>query len=122
MKRTVSNTPLQALVLLNDPTYIEGARVFGERIIKEGGSSTSDRLGWAFRRALSRKPTAEELPILMGLYKKHLNEFTADRESAQQLISTGQWPIPDDLDASELAAWTSVARVVLNLHETITRF
>ena len=122
VKRTVSNTPLQALVLLNDPTYIEGARVFGERIIKEGGSSTSDRLGWAFRRALSRKPTAEELSILMGLYKKHLNEFTADRESAQQLLSTGQWPIPDDLDASELAAWTSVARVVLNLHETITRF
>ncbi len=122
VKRTVSNTPLQALVLLNDPTYIEGARVFGERIIKEGGSSTSDRLGWAFRRALSRKPTADELPILTGLYKKHLEEFTEDPESIQQLISTGQRPIPDDLDAPELAAWTSVARVILNLHETITRF
>ena len=122
VKRTVSNTPLQALVLLNDPTYIEGARVFGERILKEGGSSTSDRMGWAFRRALSRKPTAGELPILVGLYEKHLDEFTRDSESVQQLISTGQWPIPNDLDAAELAAWTSVARVILNLHETITRF
>ncbi len=122
VKRTVSNTPLQALVLLNDPTYIEGARVLGERILREGGSSTSHRLTWAFRRALSRQPTSEELPVLTGLYEKHLDEFTADRESARQLISTGQWPIADDLDAVELAAWTSVARVILNLHETITRF
>ena len=90
--------------------------------MKEGGASTSDRLGWAYRRALSRKPTADELPILMGLYKKHLEEFTENKEAGQQLISTGQWPIPDDLAAPELAAWTSVARVILNLHETITRF
>ena len=81
----------------------------------------TDWAGLSEERFLASQPQ-EELPILMGLYKKHLNEFTADRESAQQLISTGQWPIPDDLDASELAAWTSVARVVLNLHETITRF
>ena len=120
--RPRSNVPQQALALLNDPTYVEAARVFAERIVREGGSGTNDRLAWAFRRALSRTPTAEEAALLSGLLDKHGEKYASDPEAAKKLIATGARAVPTDLDAAELAAWTSVARVILNLHETITRY
>ncbi|MBI4556770.1 MAG: DUF1553 domain-containing protein [Candidatus Hydrogenedentes bacterium] len=120
-ERVVSNTPLQALALLNDPTYVETARVFAEHIIGEGGASTEERLNWAYRRALSRKPSADEIALLTELCNKHRTEFTNDKESAQKLIAVGQCPPPQDIDPIELAGWTSVARAILNMHETITK-
>jgi hypothetical protein len=120
-QRNRSNTPLQALVLLNDPIYVEAARVLAERIVRAGGGSLDQRLRWAMRQALSREATDAELELLAGLHARHLAEYQADVEAARQLISTGQWPVPQDLDPAELAAWTSVARVILNLHETYTR-
>jgi hypothetical protein len=120
-ERPRSSTPLQALVLLNDPTYVEAARVFAEHIIKQGGKATGDRLAWAYRRVVSRGIRPEEAKLLSDLYEKHRTEYAAERQAAQKLISTGERPVPTDIDSTELAAWTSVARVILNLHETITR-
>ncbi len=121
VERPRSSTPLQALVLLNDPTYVEAARVFAERIIKEGGATLPERLNWAYRHAVSRKVKPDEVRLLSELHAKHRAEFVKDPQAARKLVSTGERPAPADLDAAELAAWTSVARVILNLHETITR-
>jgi hypothetical protein len=119
--RPRSNTPLQALVLLNDPNYVESARAFAERIIREGGSDVDGRVNHAFRLALSRKARAAELKLITDLYRKQLSEFRADPASANESLSVGERPVPKDIDTAELAAWTSVARVILNLYETITR-
>jgi hypothetical protein len=120
-ERARSNIPQQALVLLNDPTYVEAARVFAERIIKEGGTSVDERLTWAFTCALSRNPRPEEMHILAELFAKHAREYSQDVASAQQLLTSGDHPASKNLNTSQLAAWTSVARAILNLHEAITR-
>jgi len=120
-ERARSNTPQQALTLMNDPTYVEAARVFAEHIAREGGATTNDRIHWAFVRTLSREPSAKEISILQSLFEKHQKEFAADKASAQKLIASGEAPVARDLDAAELAAWTSVSRALLNLQETITR-
>jgi hypothetical protein len=120
-ERPRSSTPLQALVLLNDPTYVEAARAFAERVIKEGGTSVSARFNYAYQLALSRDISAEEDKVLAALYEKHLDEYRGDKAAAQRLLGTGERPMPKEMDAAELAAWTSVARTILNLHETITR-
>ncbi len=121
VERPRSSTPLQALVLLNDPNFVEAARAFAERILQHGGSSDSERLNWAYRQALSRAPRSEEAKVLMELLAKHRHEFTKDIESAKKLLGVGDWPVPKEMSATELAAWTSLTRVILNLHETITR-
>lgn len=120
-ERARSNIPQQALVLLNDPTFVEAARVFAARIMKEGGDRTDDRIRWAWQQALLRKPDTRELATLRELVKKHAAEYGADPEAAAALLKVGLKPLPADVDAGELATWTSVARVILNLHETVTR-
>lgn len=119
--RPRSNTPLQSLVLLNDPIYVEAARVLAERTLREGGEGFADRLAFAYRRTLSREPRPEEVEVLGELLEKHLATYRADTASAEKLISVGEAPRGGDLDPAELAAWTSIARTLLNLHETITR-
>jgi hypothetical protein len=119
--RPRSNTPQQALALLNDPTYVEAARVFAARIVKEGGANDEARLTWAFRRAVSRSPKPEELAILNKLLAKHREEFRTNAAAAEQLPRTGLAPAPETIAKPELAAWTSIARTILNLHETVTR-
>jgi hypothetical protein len=120
-ERPRSSTPLQALVLLNDPTYVEAARAFAERVIKEGGTSVGDRLNYAYRLALARDIQEAEKKVLTALYEKHLNEYRQDKTAAEKLLHIGQRPMPKEMDSGELAAWTSVARTILNLHEAITR-
>jgi hypothetical protein len=120
--RPRSNTPLQALVLLNDPTYVEAARVFAQRIIAEGGPTTGERLGFAMRRALGRVPDPREAAILSDLVERHRAQFAAAPDAAGELLHVGEAPPPAGADPIELAAWTSVARVILNLHETVTRY
>jgi hypothetical protein len=119
--RAVSNTPMQALVLLNDPIFVEAARVFGERIVRHGGATFEERLRYAYERALSRPPSAAESALLRRLYHSRTARYSSDRPAAKRLIHTGEAPVPNDLNAAELAAWTSIARAILNLHETITR-
>ncbi|MFP6907199.1 MAG: DUF1553 domain-containing protein [Verrucomicrobiota bacterium] len=120
-RRPNSNTPLQALVLLNDPTFVEGARVFAQRILQEGGDTFSTRLSFAFAWAFSRKPERKEADVVAGLLEKHLAHYRGDPAAAKALIQVGEFAAPGELDPAELAAWTSVARALLNLHETIVR-
>jgi hypothetical protein len=119
--RSRSNIPQQALALLNDPTYVEAARVFAARILQEGGREEAGRIRWAWREALGRAPRADELQTIQSLVQKRHAEYTQDRAAAEALIKVGLKPAPASVDPVELAAWTSVARVLLNLHETITR-
>lgn len=119
--RPRSNTPLQALVLLNDPTFVESARTFAARMIQEGGADPSARIERGFQLAVSRRPRGPEVRVLMELMQHHYDQYRADPSAAQALLSAGLEPNPPDIDPAELAAWTSVARVLLNLHETISR-
>ena len=121
-ERPTSNTPMQALTLLNDPTYVEAARVFASRIINEGGETPTERINWAYQWALSRIPQPKELELMNALYEKHQSEFTGNLEAAEALVTTGETAATEAVEPNELAAWTSVARVILNLHETITRY
>jgi hypothetical protein len=121
VSRPISNTPLQALVLLNDPTYIEAGRELARRMIAEGGATDDERLNFGFRAALGRAALPEELKVLGELARKHRSEFAANAAEAAKIQKIGLKPVPAGVDAAELAAWTSVARTILNLHETITR-
>ena len=121
-ERTRSNTPQQALVLLNDPTYVEAARVFAERILQNGGSSDEARLEWAFKRALSRKPLGEEREVLLALVKSQLEQYDGNIEGAKHAASAGQWPVADVLKPEAVAAWAAVSRAIMNLYETTSRF
>jgi hypothetical protein len=120
VERPRSNTPLQALVLLNDPTYVEASRALAEKIVANG-KTPNDRLQVAFRQVLARQATAQEETLLLSLVEKHLKEYRADKKAAETLLQVGDRAVPKEMDVAELAAWTSVARVLLNLHETITR-
>ncbi|MEM7309212.1 MAG: PSD1 and planctomycete cytochrome C domain-containing protein [Planctomycetota bacterium] len=121
VRRGATNTPLQALVLMNDPTYVEAARVFGQRILQEGGATDEARLRFAFRSAVSRCPRDDEMKLLQSTLVGERATFREDVESAKALISNGEFPLDKDLDPAELAAWTTLASVLLNLDETITR-
>jgi len=121
INRVNSNTPLQALVLLNDPIFVEASRVFAEHILKSGGSSLKTRLDWAFRQALNRKPTVEERNILFDLHRKCLRQFREDPNGVEALIRIGEAPLDRSARSADLAAMMTVARAILNLHETITR-
>jgi len=120
-QRARSNTPLQALVLLNDPTYVETARKFAERIVQEGGDSVENRVRFAVRQATSRAARDAEVAVLADLYRQQLEDYSADKQAADGLLATGLSPREPSIDGAQLAAWTDVARAVLNLHETITR-
>jgi hypothetical protein len=120
VERPRSNTPQQALVLLNDPTYVEAARVFAERLM-QSTKAPEDRIKLAFRLALQREATAAEVTVLQKLYTDHFQQYTSDPKAAEALLKVGDRPPALGLAPAELAAWTSVARVILNLHETITR-
>jgi hypothetical protein len=121
VNRVSSNTPLQALDLMNDPIFVESARVFAENIVRQGGGVFDRQLDWAFERALNRAPGTEERQILKELYRKDLERFRASPESAAQLISVGEAPRTAAGSDPEVAAMALVARAILNLHETITR-
>ncbi|HUA84523.1 MAG TPA: PSD1 and planctomycete cytochrome C domain-containing protein [Bryobacteraceae bacterium] len=120
VNRSTSNTPLQALDLLNDPIYVEAARVFAQNAI--GGAAGFDaRLDYIFNQALNRAPSAGERSILRGLYDRNLERFRANGASASELLRVGEAPLAHNEDPVELAALTTITRAVLNLHELITR-
>ncbi|HTQ54412.1 MAG TPA: PSD1 and planctomycete cytochrome C domain-containing protein [Bryobacteraceae bacterium] len=119
VNRVSSNTPLQALDLMNDPIFVESARVFAANIVRQGGATFDRQLDWAFARALSRPPAKEERQILKELYQKNLARFRAAPESAAALMSVGD--APRSPSQPEDAAMALIARAILNLHETITR-
>jgi hypothetical protein len=121
VRRARTNTPLQALVLLNDKQYVEAARHLAERVLREGGATLEDRLAYAFRLATARRPTADELSVLVKVYQAQLADYQADKEAAAKLLSYGDSKRNEALDPSEEAAWTMVANLILNLDEVVTK-
>jgi len=119
-KRQSTNTPLQPLVLLNDPQFVEAARALGERMLKQGGGTDEERVKWAFREVIGRPANAKELPVLVELYKGQRESFTQDPEGAAKLLAIGQLPADKDFTAIEAATATTVASALFNLDASIT--
>jgi hypothetical protein len=121
VKRATTNTPLQALALLNDVTYVEAARRFAERMLNEGGDSADARLTFAFRLAIGRKPSPGELSTLRASLEKYVARFRNSPAAAEELITHGESPRDKSLDVVELAAHTAIASVLLNLDEAVSK-
>ena len=121
VRRERTNTPLQALLLMNDPQYVEAARALAELALKEGGTTPEERAAWMFKRATARAPDAEDLADLVGFYVDQKAGYTADPEAAKKLIAIGESKPDASLDPVELATWTMVANLILNLDEVITK-
>ncbi len=119
-KRPISNTPLAALTLLNDPTFLEAARALAVKTLQHPGS-TDERLTRVWNTALARRPSPGELKELTVVLEESRTEYRAKPEAAKEVLSQGLSRAPESLEPAELAAWTTVCRVILNLHETITR-
>jgi hypothetical protein len=121
VRESRTNTPLQALTLMNEVTYVEAARVLAQRVMKEGGATPEERITLAFRLATARRPSAAELKVLVEGYQRHLAKYRADPKAALELIRAGESARDEKSDAGELAAYTAVAELILNLDETITK-
>jgi len=120
IRRIRTNTPLQALVTLNDPVYMEAAQAFA-RLIAKNGETTPERIEYAFRTALSRDPSEKELARLVQLYSDVYDAYGKDLKKATELATNPVGPLPKGTLATELAAWTTVANVILNLDELLMR-
>jgi hypothetical protein len=120
-RRGRTNTPLQALALMNDEQYVEASRHFARRIMTEGGQTPAERLTYGFRVATARSPDASELELLSKLYDQQLAHYEKDKEAATKLLTVGASKRDETLDASQHAAWTMMANLLLNLDETITK-
>ncbi len=120
VRRSSTNTPLQALTLLNNPMFVEAARKLAERAIREGGASAESRLAYAFRVATGRAPDAAERKILSDKFAEMLAVYRADEAAARALLAVGDSPRDDAVPPAELAAYTALANLILNLDEVIT--
>ncbi len=121
IRRARTNTPLQSLVLMNDPTYVEAARKLGERVLTAGGDTPAGRLDYAFRLAAARGARASDSEALLPLLAEATERFRTAPAQAQELLHVGASAVDAALDPAELAAWTVVGSVILNLDETITK-
>jgi hypothetical protein len=121
VRRERTNTPLQALVLLNDPTFVEAARKLAERVSLECSSDPAMCIARAFELVVGRDPTEQERKILGDEYQKQLESFRDDRKAAEALVAVGESPRNEKLDAIEQAALTNVSLVILNLDEAVCR-
>jgi hypothetical protein len=121
VRRPRTNTPLQALTLLNDPQFVEASRAFAQRIMTEAGNDPMKRIIYAFRLATARAPGADEVKVLLNVYHQQLAEYRNNHDAAEKLLDVGGFKPSNDLDKSELAAWTTIASMLLNLDETVTK-
>lgn len=121
IKRRTTSTPMQALVLLNDPQFTEASRIFAQRMLEEGGENASDRITYAFRWATSRPPKESELKVLIALLSAEQEAFSTDQQAAGKLLAIGESSLVTTADLGELAAYTIVANAILNLTETIQK-
>jgi len=120
-QRAISCTPTAALVLLNDPSFVETARALAARVLESAPPDDEARIHWAWRQVLGRAADPAEADVLAKLLEKHRKQYRADKKDAKAVLTVGISPVPKGIDPAELAAWTSVSRVLLNLNETITR-
>jgi hypothetical protein len=121
VQRPQSNTPLQALVMLNDPIFVEAARGLAQWSVRDGGETVDDQIGWLFERAVGRTPSEREQRVLRSVYDAELETYRVDRGAAQELLAIGDLPLGRTMPVAQTAAMTIVARTVMNLHEFITR-
>ena len=119
--RARTNTPLQALALMNDVQFVEAARALAERVLREGGATDEERAGWAFRLATARRPEPGELAVLLRLVEAQRAEYTSSGADAEALLGVGESAPDPELDPAELAAWTAAASLILNLDEVLTK-
>jgi hypothetical protein len=121
MRRVPTNTPLQSLVTLNDPVYVEMSQALGRRIARDGGVTTADRARYALRLVLARPPQEPQVTALVTLYDRELARYRRDPEAAKKLATDPLGPLPLEMDAAEQAAWTVVANVLLNMDGLLTK-
>ena len=119
-RRERTDTPLQALVTMNDPAYVEAARHLSARMLEQAANA-DDRLNLGFKLVTARQPSASERAALQGALKKFLAKYEGDAEAAKKLISVGESPVNEKLNPSEFAAYTMVASLLLNLDETLNK-
>jgi hypothetical protein len=119
--RSRTNTPLQALDLMNDVAYLEAARELAGRTMNEGGHTARDRIRFAFRLATARSPKEAEIDLLENSLRYYLDKYRADRQAALKYLAQGERPRNESLDPCELAAYTAIASLILNLDETVTK-
>ena len=120
-RRARTNTPLQALVLMNDPTYVEASRHLAQRMILEAGANPDQRIAWVFRRATGRAPQPRETAVLASIASEQEADFRKSPEAARALVAVGESKYDSNVDPVELAAWTTVAGTILNLDEVVTK-
>lgn len=121
VRRSRTNTPMQALNLMNDPTYVESARFLAGRALTEGGESVESRLAWGFRLVLAREPRHDEQAVLMAALQRAEARYVADEAAAASLTNVGESNVDVDVSPAKLAAWTVVMSTILNLDEAVTR-
>ena len=121
IRRERTNTPMQALMLMNDPQFFEAARAFAERTIKEGGETPEARIAYIFEMATARLPKPVEKELLLKTFQTHYQELAADPDAAKALITVGESAPDETLDAVEVAAWTMIANLILNLDEVLNK-
>ncbi len=121
VRRERTNTPLQALLLMNDPQHVEAARHLGQRMLLQGGSTTADRLRFGFRLVTARQPNTSEQAILQRTLDTHLAKYKTDADAAKKLLAVGESPADAKLNPSELAAYSMVGNLLLNLDEVVTK-
>jgi hypothetical protein len=121
VRETRTNTPLQALDLMNNVTYLEASRKLAERVIKGERGGPAERIALAFRFVTARRPTAREADLLQAMLAGYLDDYRRDPEAARKFLSQGASPRDEELDVSEVAAYTTLASLLLNLDETITK-
>ncbi len=121
VRRSRTNTPLQALVLMNDPTYVEAARKLAERALAQGGLNTDERMAFTFRLVTGRRPKSEEVSVLRRVLEQQLTRYRSDAAAATKLLTVGESSRDERYDVTETAAWTIIATTILNLDEVVTR-
>jgi hypothetical protein len=121
VRRIRSNTPLQAFVTLNDPVYVEVARALARRVLREGGTTVQERAEYALRLCLCRPPVAEQVTTVLTLLQSEQSHFREDQKAALELVSEQPTPAAAQTDVAELAAWTVIANVLLNMDAILTK-
>ena len=121
IRRERTNTPMQALMLMNDPQFFEAARALAEHTIKDGGETPEARIAYIFEMATARLPKPKEEALLLKTFQAHYQELEADPEAAKALIAVGESTPDETLDAVEVAAWTMIANLILNLDEVLNK-
>ena len=121
IQRSRTNTPLQALLLLNGPQFVEAARKLGERMMTEGGRTIDEQITFGFRLVTGRRPGSGELNVFREAYAEERKHYSKDKAAALKLLKVGESSFNAELDAAELAAMTSLARLLLNTDEAITK-